>query len=262
MFKRLSEDLRSEWFDKLADEVQADPAPKPTKSLSAHLPRQPFDAPQSHPRRMSAISSKEGGYSFVAEGPNTAGALESVDSIITSTNSSNTTATSNEDPSSVPMPILGHRSGKSVSSPLFTLPNAPGSSSQATQDANIATLRYPAINRVLRMSKLHEPYVNRKDRKEKPIMVPIASRGTSGSASGPGSDQGSTAAMQHDPSKAVGSPLTPVREEEDPHGANAENKCQSEQASHARAHSASFATLRQGLAEVVLMDSTTDEPMR
>ena len=169
------------------------------------------------------------------------------------------------DPEAIPSSDDGglqqqQQGGRSVSGPLHLAPNSPHSR-QAAQKPGIATLRYPAISRVLKVSKLHEPYINRKDRRERSKIGLFGSIIPSGLASATASEQGYLGQDGHHP-RSLGSVLIPVREEEEFRRLSTNLSEYASQSEELPRISAATFTLSQSLADEALMDSATDGPMR
>ena len=158
VFKKLSGDLRAEWFQQLTQESEDAPVSSkggslsPVIAASAPLPKSLLlrGTPSQKPRA----------------GMMTQGLAKLVSSA--SAFQQHTASIAAEGASGPPSPTGGSAElsdSSNNSGPLSPLPNAPGSGTGARTPASASTLYNPAISRVLKVDKLHEPYISRRERK-------------------------------------------------------------------------------------------------
>ena len=164
VFMKLAGDLRAEWYDELADEPPGAATPS---AASAPLPRRlrqvsatlfPKRGPEGRLAPYVPSTMNPG----AAAAPAGAAANEEAEPMPVS---SDFIPSSTVDPSSSG-PSIGRVSASGA--PWEGVPNAPGSGSgHGTRTASASSaLFHPAISRVLKVDKLHEPYISKRERRE------------------------------------------------------------------------------------------------
>ena len=157
VFKKLSGDLRAEWFQQLTQETEEAPVSSNGRSsLSSAIAT---SAPLPKSLLLRGIS---------AQKPGSTGMMtQGLTKLASSTSPFQQYTTTDAEGAGPPSPTTSAELSDSSnnSGPLSPLPNAPGSGTAARTPASASTLYNPAISRVLKVDKLHEPYVSRRERK-------------------------------------------------------------------------------------------------
>ena len=157
VFKKLSGDLRAEWFQKLTQESEDAPVSSNGGSLSPVIAAS-APLPKFHLLR-GTPAQKLGRAGMMTQG------LAKLASSMSAFQQHTATAAEGAAGPHSPTGSAELSDSSNSSGPLSPLPNAPGSGTGARTPASASTLYNPAISRVLKVDKLHEPYISRRERK-------------------------------------------------------------------------------------------------
>ena len=161
VFKKLSGDLRAEWFQQLTQEAEESPMSQSGRSPLSSA-RSSLSSP-SAPLPKSLLLR-----GILVQTPGSAGmktqGLAKLASSTTYFQQYTAGAAAEGAVSHSPTGSADLSDSSNNSGPLSPLPNAPGSGTAArTPAASASTLYNPAISRVLKVDKLNEPYISRRE---------------------------------------------------------------------------------------------------
>ena len=176
IFKKLSGHLRAEWFSQLADKAPvggigqspsvSDPLPQRTRGLSGKL----YPADQSNPESLAPPRAMRSNSLQVSRMATNSSELLPYITLAENQARLIPTIPFETQPGEGMLPGGSGRSPRSTQGseePWEGVPNAPGSGQTGRSVGTSSALHHPAISRVLKVNKLHEPYISKRELRER-----------------------------------------------------------------------------------------------